>query len=714
MRKIALDDYCRDSKAFSDLIIIFSAATIMFLLAMKFGLFQMIHALQNHFQISWEIDEVLPVILLFIMGFGVFSLRRWQELTWEVNLRTRLQGDLLAAVERAEREKAKTAAIIAAIGDGISIQDRDYKILYQNDAMKVIVGEHVGAYCYRAYEGNETTCPGCPVALTFNDGKVHVSERTVVISGHEITVEITASPIRGSDGEITASIEAVRDITERKRAESALLDSEWRFYQILENIRLAAVVIDVRGRIIFCNDFLLDQTGWKLDEVVECNWFDLFIPSEIKEEITQLFSTMIAAGEFPAFYENEIITRLGERRLIRWSNIILRDLHGNVTGTASIGEDITERKRSEEALRRSEERFKLFIENLPGIVFMKDPVGRYVYINDACRKICAKNGITELLGRTDAELWPPAIADDYMKNDRQVLSGGKPLQMVEAFLQDGEEHYMLGTKFPILDDNGVPVLLCCVGMDITEQRKVEDALLVYQEQLSLLAAELSLAEERERRRFASELHDQVGQTLAFAKIKLNELAAIVPSVGNYRIVEDVRDAINQSINEVRSLTFQISPPVLYEIGLESAITWLCDWCREKYGFHVEVRNDNAPKPLAADVRGTLYQAVRELVINAVKHARTKRALISINRVSDKLVVKVEDEGVGFDVSTVLQERVKKGGFGLFNIRQRINHLGGEFVMESEIGRGTRFTFLIPLSEQQRETEESLCQGRKMP
>ena len=107
--------------------------------------------------------------------------------------------------------------ILEAVGDGISIQDTDFKILYQNRVCKSLIGDHVGEYCYKAYEQREKTCEGCPLAMVFDDGKIHATERSAPTEKGIIYVEVTASPIRDSSGKIIAGVEVVREVTELKQ-----------------------------------------------------------------------------------------------------------------------------------------------------------------------------------------------------------------------------------------------------------------------------------------------------------------------------------------------------------------------------------------------------------------------------------------------------------------------------------------------------------------
>ncbi len=141
------------------------------------------------------------------------------------------------------------------------------------------------------------------------------------------------------------------DITERKRAEKALQEGERRFREILENVELIAVIIDIEGRVTFCNDYLLRLTGYSRTDVLGQNWFALFVPPEL--HIEDVLLAALRQGIIPAHFENEILNASGEHILVSWNNTILRDIEGHVIGTTSIGEDITERKRVEEELAKS-------------------------------------------------------------------------------------------------------------------------------------------------------------------------------------------------------------------------------------------------------------------------------------------------------------------------------------------------------------------------
>ena len=211
-----------------------------------------------------------------------------------------------------------------------------------------------------------------------------------------------------------------------------------------------------------------------------------------------------------------------------------------------------------------------------------------------------------------------------------------------------------------------------------------------------------MAEEKERRRLAQVLHDLIGQTLALSKIKLGTLQESLHSEKSHKILEEIRLLIENAIQSVRSLTFEISPPILYELGLESALEWLTEKFQDDQGIKAEFEDDYSPKPLGDDIRVLLFQAVRELLVNVAKHSQAHKVKISIRRIGDYIQTEVEDDGVGFDVSKFGPQWEKPWGFGLFSIRERLMSLGGNLKIEAKQGSGARITLLNPVKIGSRE------------
>jgi len=238
-----------------------------------------------------------------------------------------------------------------------------------------------------------------------------------------------------------------------------------------------------------------------------------------------------------------------------------------------------------------------------------------------------------------------------------------------------------------------------VGQAIRNAQQFEDRmraemkLLEYQKQLQSLTSKVSLIEENEKRRVASELHDGIGQPLALTKIKLGILNKNLSSEKNRATIKEIIQLIEQTITETRTLTFQLSPPILYELGLTQAIIWLIDEFRKNHNINITFSDDGSEKPFDNSTRFFLFQAVRELLVNIVKHSRSDSADLSISSTNRQLKIIIKDYGAGF--STLDTEN----GFGLFNIRERMKQINGSFEIISFPGKGTSVLITVPLKKE---------------
>jgi signal transduction histidine kinase len=209
---------------------------------------------------------------------------------------------------------------------------------------------------------------------------------------------------------------------------------------------------------------------------------------------------------------------------------------------------------------------------------------------------------------------------------------------------------------------------------------------------------LLITEERQRRRLASDIHDSISQNLAISKIELDELRKLISSSSISRHLNKISGLISQTIEQIRSMTFELSPPVLYGIGLGAAIEDLAKKMQKQFGIHIHLADDKQSKVLNEDLRVLVFRAVQELLFNVVKHARTLEVRISLARDRDTIKICVEDDGIGFDIVETDPYAHRMGGFGLFSIKERLQHMGGGFEMVSEPGQGTRVSLTVPLEQ----------------
>lgn len=232
--------------------------------------------------------------------------------------------------------------------------------------------------------------------------------------------------------------------------------------------------------------------------------------------------------------------------------------------------------------------------------------------------------------------------------------------------------------------------------EIAKHKQAERQLIEQRVQLRVLASEVSVAEERERRRIAISLHDDIGQVLALLQLKAGELTESEPDGRTGQLLKDIRNLVDQAARAARSATFELSSPILYELGLAAAIQSLGEQQAQQHGAAFHFRTDDQMITLDDNTRIVIFRIVRELLCNIWKHARACNATVSICRVGEHLQLTVEDDGVGFATTSIGRGFGPRGGFGLFSIREQITGIGGRFEVVSSAGAGTQVVVAAPL------------------
>jgi signal transduction histidine kinase len=247
---------------------------------------------------------------------------------------------------------------------------------------------------------------------------------------------------------------------------------------------------------------------------------------------------------------------------------------------------------------------------------------------------------------------------------------------------------------------GIALLVIAVGagfiLRVTSPliRRVEartDELREARDSLRASTSEALLSEDRERRKLAVDLHDGLSQLLTLASMKLGLLRKSIEGQVLDREVREVEEIITEARERSESVTFQLCPPVLHDVGLTEAAHWLADDLKRRYGLDVTLEGDGQRWPLDEATRVSLFRSLRELLINVAKHAQTSRAHVRLWKEGGLMMMSVEDQGTGFDHEAV------PPGFGLFGIRERLNHLDGSMQIDSVPGAGTRIIVVVPMT-----------------
>ena len=248
-------------------------------------------------------------------------------------------------------------------------------------------------------------------------------------------------------------------------------------------------------------------------------------------------------------------------------------------------------------------------------------------------------------------------------------------------------------------ENGALRALRWLVRDVTQQQRVERELRDSRQKVRAMAAKLALVEEQERRRIATDIHDNISQSLAVAKLRLGMLReSLAPD--KLPALDEVRQILSDTLTQTRTLTFELSPTVLYELGLGAAIEWLIEQ-RSGYGVTFEFVNEAGGVRLRREVEITLFQAVRELLANVIKHAKASRALVRLHQESDEVIVQVEDNGIGFSITEQFGQPRRDSTLGLLSLRERLRHLRGSIQIDSTDGCGTRVRIAAPIEPRRR-------------
>jgi signal transduction histidine kinase len=262
--------------------------------------------------------------------------------------------------------------------------------------------------------------------------------------------------------------------------------------------------------------------------------------------------------------------------------------------------------------------------------------------------------------------------------------------------KNGEVFPTWHSVMPLETEDGKAGGWVSVIRDVTEEKRAEEKLEQYRRKLRALAAELTAVEARERRSVAAQLHENVGQLLATAKMKVAALRASAPDEHLSARVFEVQSLVEEAIVHTRSLTYELSPPILYQLGLEAALKWLCENTEKRYGFRVTFTRQGESEILPEETSVFLFSAVRELLVNVAKHAGATTVAVRLRWLETQVEVLILDNGKGFQrtASGALPE--SQDGFGLFNIRERASDLGGRLWVRSEPGKGTAARVQLPV------------------
>lgn len=390
----------------------------------------------------------------------------------------------------------------------------------------------------------------------------------------------------------------------------------------------------------------------------------------------------------------------GTHKTILNSAIPILGAGDELMGAIVINEDITEQRRAQSALRVSQERFHAFMDNIPALAWMKDDNFRYIYTNRALQRFSGKPpGM--LSGIDDFDLFAADTAAALRRNDEQALAGDATLEVMET-LQDanGHTHTLMVLKFPMRDAMGSR-LICGVGIDISERRKMEEALQAANRQLQALSGRVIEIQESERRYVARELHDEIGQALTAVKINLQFLLrqqADRPPAS----IENSIAIVDGALEQVRGMSLDLRPSQLDDLGLVAALRWYLDRQARMSGVTVGFNADTLSHRLDTTIETACFRIAQEAVTNALRHARAQCIWVELRLLEreHELLLLIRDNGGGFNVAAERDDAASGRSLGLLSMEERAGLAGGRLEIVSAPDSGTEIRARFPLAPAQ--------------
>jgi PAS domain S-box-containing protein len=487
--------------------------------------------------------------------------------------------------------------------------------------------------------------------------------------------------VRDATGRVIYLHGTAQDITERKLADEARL----RLASIVESSDDAIISKNLDGIIMTWNQGAEHIFGFTEADAVG-QPITILVPSELlQEEETILHNAR--AGEKIEHFETVRMTKEGKKIDVSLTISPLRDATGRIVGSSRIARDITERKRAEEELRKSEKRFRLMADSAPMLIWLSGPDTLATDFNKAWLEFTGRTVQQEL-----GEGWIVNVHRDDLPRHLEVYADA--FEKKERFTSeyrmrrhDGQYRWMLDQSVPRFTDDGTFAGYVGYCFDISDQKETTAARIE-------LSGRFIHAQEAERERIARELHDNINQRLALLANGVQEFEQATSENHDplqKKQLQELWQLTNEIATDIQHMSHQLHPSKLHYLGLAAAVRELCREFSRQHKFEIECVVRDLPQDLDETVSLSLYRTVQESLHNVVKHSHARHVKVELTRQSSVVELRVSDDGTGFDPEQARDNH----GLGLISMRERLRSVGGEFSIWSKPSLGTQVRGTVP-------------------
>lgn len=528
------------------------------------------------------------------------------------------------------------------------------------------------------------------IQKVFREGMAEMEANFLTREGVRIPYYFTGRRIRFADKDCLVGLGI--DLTERHQAEARVREFNERFRLISRATNDAMWDVDMTNQVIWWNEKHYELYGLDPSQppAGEQAWQERIHPDD-RQRVVSLYHDTVRAGkpymecEYRFRYPDGTYRTLFDRLYATYRN----GKPDRVLGTIM---DITERKRTEEALRLSERKYYLLFENNPLPMWMVSLPG--LQIIDVNTAAIEHYGYTrqEFLGMRTSDLRAPEDPLHYVRPDQQQRTGIRHAGLWRHKKKSGEIIYVdvISHDMPI-DGRSVRLVL---ANDVTEKLKAEEQLQQSYEAIRSLTQHLQDVREQERISIAREIHDELGQQLTVLKMDVSWLRKRLgdrEEAVSGKIAEMV-SLLNDTVRTVRRISSELRPSVLDDLGLVAAIEWQLKEFEKRTEIITEFTVDDPEPILEKEVKTSIFRILQESLTNVARHANATHVTVDLRCVEDRLILRVEDDGQGFDLQEIRTRRT----LGMLGMQERTAMIGGDYAVSSAPGRGTRIVVSVPI------------------
>lgn len=450
----------------------------------------------------------------------------------------------------------------------------------------------------------------------------------------------------------------------------------------------------------FVSENITSQLGYEAHEFIEdsCFWADRIHPED-RPHVFAGLPDLFEKGHYT--HEYRFLHKDGSYRWMHDKLKLIRDSEGNPLEIVGLWIDITDRKKMEEALRESEDKYRTIFENTGTAMIIVEEDTTISLANAEFEKLSGFSK-KETEGKKS---WTNFIVEEYLERMREyhrvrrIDPNAAPKNYESRFIDrrgNFRDIFITVAMIPGTKKTVASIL------DITELKRAEETLRKSEEKLHFLSSRFLTAQEAERKRISIELHDESGQALIALKLHLSSIQRRLRK--DQKALRDECEStqrdIDQIIENVRRLSQGLSPHILENLGLSATLRWLIDDFVKKYNIDASIDLMDIDSFFSQNVQIIMYRIFQEAITNIRKHAQATNISVAISKKDDSISFLIQDDGEGFDVKEAMVRNPTEKGLGLATMEERTRMLGGSFDVRSQVGRGTRISFTIPVSKEE--------------